>query len=1101
MEHEVGDGTEGAMKTAPRCDREALLASGLDLLQDGFAIFDRDLVLVERNAPFCTLCGYPDDLCRPGAALETLLHHDAAHGDSGPGDPEERIAGRLREISRFELRRLERDLPDGEVLLTRYDPLPQGGLLVTCRDVTDARQAERALAAREERHAQVEAAFLRSEGREDLALEVVGQGVYDWDISNNSIYYSSGFQKVLGLKRGELQTTEDWLERIHPDDLPRFLNAHAEHFKGLTDRFELEYRYRGKEGDLRWVRHHGLARRDENGRAYRMVGWAGDVTEEKRLANELERTQAQLRDAVETISEGFALFDADDRLLLCNETYRNYYADAVGEELARQVVPGASFEDILRASFERGMFPDVTLDFEDYFESRRKQRDCPGGPVEFHLSSGAWLQSAERRTHDGGVVTVYTDITEVKQRESQLSELVNELASMRDEALEARVQLSEALEAISEGFVIFDGEDRLLLCNSNYQQYFADAAGEEVTRLVVPGGHRETILRAAYEHGMFPDRKGTTEEFLAWWRDNLLSTVELRFSSGIFVKIEEMMSHDAGIVGVYTDITEIKKREAELADLVDHLTLARDRAMDATRAKSQFLANMSHELRTPLNAVIGLTEMLEEEARDDRLCDYIEPLERVSRAGRYLLHLINDVLDLSKVEAGRIEFHVEDVDIAALVEELATTVQLLADKNGNRLTVHLPNDFGTMQVDLTRVRQIVLNLLSNACKFTEGGEVRLTVDRQATGGRDWVLFAVADTGVGMTQEQQTKVFQEFSQADTSTTRRYGGTGLGLAISQRLCRMMGGDIELSSEPGIGSTFTARLPATVESARPDRDEMPERTGVPVRTEADAAVDGVGRANDHILVIDDDPSARDVMRRFLAREGFDVITAKDGEEGLELARETGPALITLDVLMPKRDGWSVLRELKATPALADIPVVMLTILDDRNKGYALGADDFLSKPIDRERLAEVLHRFRVRDDGLVVLVVEDDPATRFTMRRALLGFGCRVRVAENGRRGLDDLARVRPDLILLDLMMPEMDGFEFLAELRKRPELDDVPVVVVTAADLTQVDRRRLNGGVERILQKAGTGEEQLFVQLRDLIVRHLGRRQRTSVSPDA
>ena len=279
------------------------------------------------------------------------------------------------------------------------------------------------------------------------------------------------------------------------------------------------------------------------------------------------------------------------------------------------------------------------------------------------------------------------------------------------------------------------------------------------------------------------------------------------------------------------------------------------------------------------------------------------------------------------------------------------------------------------------------------------------------------------------------------------------------------------------------------------------MPERTGVPVRTEADAAVDGVGRANDHILVIDDDPSARDVMRRFLAREGFDVITAKDGEEGLELARETGPALITLDVLMPKRDGWSVLRELKATPALADIPVVMLTILDDRNKGYALGADDFLSKPIDRERLAEVLHRFRVRDDGLVVLVVEDDPATRFTMRRALLGFGCRVRVAENGRRGLDDLARVRPDLILLDLMMPEMDGFEFLAELRKRPELDDVPVVVVTAADLTQVDRRRLNGGVERILQKAGTGEEQLFVQLRDLIVRHLGRRQRTSVLPDA
>ena len=793
-----------------------LLKSGLDLLDEGFAIFDQDLVLVARSAPFCTLCGFPDDLCRPGVTLETLLRHDAMRGGHRPCDGEERIATRVREVARLELRRFERDMPEGRVLLIRYDPISDGGLLMTCRDVTDARQAERALEAREARHAGVEAAFRESEGRLELALEVVGQGVYDWDITSNTIYYSPYFQNVLGLKKEQLQTTEDWIERIHPDDLPGFLKAHAEHFKGVTDRFELEYRYRGNDGGLRWMRHHALARRDENGRAYRMVGWADDITEEKNLANALERTQGQLNDAIEIISEGFVLFDADDRLVLCNGTYRRYFFDAAGEEVARLVVPGASYEAILRASFERGMFPDVTLDIESYVELRRTQRDCPGGPVEFHLSSGIWLQSAERRTQDGGVVSVYTDITEVKQRERRLGKLVDELGTTRDAALEARVQLIEAIEAISEGFVVFDGADRLVLCNSNYVRFFVDAAGEEVGWLVVPSADRETIMRAAFERGMFPGRWGSAEEFLAWWRDIPLNTAEVRLSSGVWVKINEMLSHDGSIVGVYTDITELKRHEAELAELVDHLTVARDQAMTATKIKSQFLANMSHELRTPLNAVIGITEMLEEDARDDGLDDYLEPLERISRAGKHLLHLINDVLDLSKVEAGRIELHLEDIDIAVLVGDLAPTIQPLAERNRNRLTVHCQSGIGAMRADLTRTRQIVLNLLSNACKFTEVGVVSLTVVRRTIDANEWIQFAVADTGIGVSLEQQSKLFQEFAQADSSTTREYGGTGLGLAISRRLCRMMGGDIEVTSQPGAGSTFTARFPATPDTA---------------------------------------------------------------------------------------------------------------------------------------------------------------------------------------------------------------------------------------------------------------------------------------------
>ncbi len=509
--------------------------------------------------------------------------------------------------------------------------------------------------------------------------------------------------------------------------------------------------------------------------------------------------------------------------------------------------------------------------------------------------------------------------------------------------------------------------------------------------------------------------------------------------------------------------------------------------MQATRTKSQFLANMSHELRTPLNAVIGITEMLEEDARDDGLEDYLEPLQRITRAGKHLLHLINEVLDLAKIEAGRIEFHLEQIEIRPLIDELANTAQPLADANSNRLVVDCKSDIGQMRADLTRVRQIVLNLLSNACKFTKKGEITLTVAREETDQRSWIVFTVRDTGIGITAEQMARLFQEFAQADASTTRKYGGTGLGLAITQRLCQLMGGDITVESEPDVGSTFRARLPATMD-VKTSAEATP-----PADTETDpttARPTGAGK-NPCILVIDDDDNARDLMRRFLSREGFDVVTAIDGEDGLARAREYRPALITLDVLMPKLDGWSVLQELKADPVLADIPVVMLTIVDEKNRGYALGASDYLTKPFDRDKLRQALRHFNLGSGGgLEVLVVEDDEATRQVLRRYLLGEGCRVIEAENGRVGLDRLATARPGLILLDLMMPEMDGFEFLAELRQRKAFADIPVIVVTAADLSEADHARLNGGVEHILAKSAADGDQFLEELGSLVRRKLG-----------
>jgi len=409
----------------------------------------------------------------------------------------------------------------------------------------------------------------------------------------------------------------------------------------------------------------------------------------------------------------------------------------------------------------------------------------------------------------------------------------------------------------------------------------------------------------------------------------------------------------------------------------------------------------------------------------------------------------------------------------------------LADKNGNQLVVRCPDDLGGMRADLTRTRQIVLNLLSNACKFTENGEVSVDVRIEGVETGEQMILEVSDTGIGMTPEQMEKLFEEFSQADSSTTRRFGGTGLGLAISRRLARMMGGDIEVTSEPGEGSTFKAWLPRTAVLRGLTVDGLPDVTPV---EEPPRIGPGTGDGN-RVLVVDDDHTARELMRRLLAREGFDVITAIDGQEGLDLARKFEPSVITLDVMMPKVDGWDVLKELKADPALADIPVIMVTMLDESDRGYNLGAADYMTKPVDRERMKLLLDKYRSRAKEPRVLLVEDDETTRSMMRDILGGDGWQVFEAENGRVALGLIDEAAPDLILLDLMMPEMDGFEFLEALRHQPDRQIAPVVVVTAADLSESERRRLHGGVEYVLQKSDLSREQLLAEIRELVTNYV------------
>lgn len=804
----------------------------------------------------------------------------------------------------------------------------------------------------------------------------------------------------------------------------------------------------------------------------------GSVAERKRAEKSLAESKeeaatshARLIDALGVMGQCICLFDKDDRIVLFNKRYVELYRTWSG---GSEPTVGDSFENILRES-SNVMLPDMPIDEQEeriqrILKTRRTEKVRNSTDL---MPDGRWMRSEGFDTSDGGTVSVFTDITESKKHEQELSKLA-------EEADLAHARLSDAIESIGQAFVLYDREDRVVLFNNRARE-LVEASFDEGVKVHV-GETFESIIRRSRN----PWREFKSEVEREEWIQKILKSrreektrISIDQMDGKWLQSEGFETSEGGIVSVFTDITEAKEHEAELDKLVVEIGQARDEAVKANSAKSQFLANMSHELRTPLNAIIGYSELLIDDAEDDENEEYIPDLEKISKAGKHLLGLINDILDLSKIEVGKIELFIEEFEVNTLLSEVADTIRPLIENNNNKLVIEQSKDVANIYTDMTKLRQNLFNLLSNASKFSKDSDVTIRVNTAESSDGELIEFHVEDQGIGMTADQLDNIFDPFTQADSSTSKEYGGTGLGLTITREFSKKMGGDITVKSEVGKGTVFSMSILADGRNL--------DLGGTEGSDDYEFSANEVAEDAPLVLIIDDDRNVRDLLRRNLTSVGYRTAVASGGVEGLKMAAELLPDAITLDVVMPQTDGWKVLSELKSKPATENIPVVMVSIVEDRPLGFSLGASEYLTKPVDRKKLSKVLKRFLGKTDNRTVLVVEDDTDTREAMTKYLTREGARPVEAENGRVGLEKLAETDPALILLDLMMPEMDGFEFVARYRDNPEWHDIPIIVLTAKTLTQEDHNRLDGWVKELHSKGDNNIEQVLDKICSLLPR--------------
>jgi PAS domain S-box-containing protein len=627
-----------------------------------------------------------------------------------------------------------------------------------------------------------------------------------------------------------------------------------------------------------------------------------------------------------------------------------------------------------------------------------------------------------------------------------------------------------------------------LLDETNRQKQYFEALFENSPAAIVIIGTDSTVLSwnpaAEKLFGYTPEEAiGRNVDNLVAWEEDLhreaMDYSQRGLSGGTFQAITRRTRKDGSVVdvdllGVPIDVLGERVGVYAIYHDITDLQRARQEAIAANEAKSAFLANMSHELRTPLNAIIGFTRIVRRKGEGALPEKQLENLEKVLVSADHLLGLINTVLDISKIEAGRMEVQASNFELRPLVDLVTATSQPLLRK-GVQLESQIPPDLPSIYSDQEKIKQILLNLLSNAAKFTHQGHISLSARKEGA----LVIVDVSDSGIGVSEEALRTIFDEFQQADSSTTRQYGGTGLGLSISRRLARLLGGDLTATSRLGEGSTFTLSLPIHygIPAASPGEalhhTEPIEISGKPL-----------------VLVIDDDPHVHHLLQENLGEAGYQVIGTSSGDDGVRLAHEFLPYAITLDIMMPQKDGWQVLQELKSDVHTRHIPVILLTIVEEKALGFRLGAADYLVKPLDEDAILSALRRLEITPDCAPphrLLVADDDPNVVDMVRQLIGDLPCEIQAVQDGMEALEAIRAHPPDVILLDLMMPRLDGFGVIDELQKDPQLKNIPVIVLTAKALGAADREMLRDKVIKIIEKNGLDGNSLVEEIRRTLAR--------------
>jgi PAS domain S-box-containing protein len=795
-----------------------------------------------------------------------------------------------------------------------------------------------------------------------------------------------------------------------------------------------------------------------------------DITELKRAEAAIQESERRLADIINFLPDATLVIDHEGKVIAWNRAIEEMTGIVAGEMLGK-----SDYEYALPFYGERRpILIDLVLLPHEEIEKKYAHIQWTGGILTGEAYTPAlkgeahYLYATASALHDAqgnlaGAIETIRDITARVHVENELRESNEKLRLIFENAFDG-ISIYEEIPV--------ENRRSLLECNGRY----CEMAGRSKEELL--GLHDTRVIQR--------DLGVDTERF-----DWAPITAGKAFS-GVFSwnrpdGQENIIEYNAAptrvgeryfTIGLDRDVTERKHAEEELKN-------ARAAAEQANQAKSAFLANMSHELRTPLNAIIGFTRIVRRKGEDVLPDKQTENLDKVLTSAEHLLHLINTVLDIAKIEAGRMDVLAANFRIAALVDLCANTAQALL-KPTVILEKRVDERLTYVYSDQDKIRQIVLNLLSNAAKFTHEGKIILAARQDGENLR----VSVSDTGIGISAEALPRIFKEFQQADSTTTRQYGGTGLGLSISRNLARLLGGDITVESELGKGSTFTLVIPIQHESkALPASDEPTHPRSVheaaPVQ-EPSSPPEPVA-AKKRVLVIDDDPDAVYLLQESLNPQEFEILGAHNGQDGLQAAREQHPHAILLDIIMPGTDGWQVLHELKADPATARIPVVPLTIVDNRALGFQLGAAAYLLKPLDAVEVREALNRIIGPTVRLPrrVLAVDDDPNIADMLRQFLPESEFILESALDGEAGLRAIEARPPDILLLDLIMPHPDGFEVLERLRKNPQTHDLPIIVISAKELTAAESARLKETVSTVMKKQGFEGERLVDEINTVL----------------